>query len=95
MVRTALREARAEVRDIRSNLCGPTIAPLLGRERLAPDPDTDRLGIQATRGCNLAERVALGKACLDLLIAVQTGRVAGLLLLLESSGPPIAGERPG
>jgi hypothetical protein len=47
------------------------IAPLLGRERLTPDPGTDRLGIQAARSRNLAERVALGKARLDLLITLH------------------------
>jgi len=94
-MRAALCQARAEGRDRRINFRGPTIARLLGQERLAPDPGTDRRGIQATGGSTLAERMALGKARLDLRIAMQTGRVAGLLRPLEPRGPPLAGERPG
>jgi hypothetical protein len=91
LIRTTLRQACAEVRDIRINVPSPPIAALIEWEALAPHPAADRLGIEATGGSHLAEGLALGKADFDLLIAVQTCRVAGLLLLLEPSGPPIAG----
>ena len=94
MVRTALRKARAEVRDVGIDLRSPTIAPLIEWEAFAPHPAADRLGIEALGGSNLAEGLPLGKAGLDLLVAVHPGSVAGLLLLLEPRGPPIPGQRP-
>ena len=95
MIRTALRQAGLEVGDIRIDFPGPTIATLVEREGLAPDPAADGLGIEATGRSNLAEGLALGKAALDLLIAVHPGRVPGALLLLEPWRTPIPGQGPG
>src|SRR5262245_10222912 len=55
LIRTALCEAALEVRDIRIDFPGATIAALVEREGLGPDPAADGLGIEATRHSNLAE----------------------------------------
>ena len=70
LIRTALRKAGLEVRDIGIDFPGATIAALVERESLGPDPTADGLPIEPTRCSNLAERLALGKAGLDLRIAV-------------------------
>ena len=49
LIRAALRQTRAEVRDIRIDLGAPPVATVIGREELAPDPGAHRLGIKATR----------------------------------------------
>src|SRR4029453_17391234 len=94
LIRAALREAGLEVRDKRIDFPGATIAALVEREGLGPDPAADGLGIEATRGSNLAQGLPLGKAPLDLLIAVRPCGVPRMLLLLEPRGTPIAGHRP-
>jgi len=62
LIRTALRETGLEVWDIGIDFAGSTIAALIAREGLGPDPAADSLGIEATCGSNLAEGLALGKA---------------------------------
>jgi hypothetical protein len=94
LIRTALRETGLEVWDIGIDFAGATIAALIAREGLGPDPAADRLGIEATCGSNLAEGLALGKADLHLLIALRPGGVPGTLLLLEPRGTPIARQGP-
>ena len=94
LIRTALREAGLEVGDIGIDFPGATIATLVEREGLGPDPAADGLRIEATGCSNLAEGLALGKAGLDLLIAVRPGGVPGTLLLLEPWRTPIAGQGP-
>ena len=88
-MRTVLRKTPPERRDVGIDLRGPPIAPLIEWEALAPHPDADRLGIEATGSSNLAEGLALGKVGLDLLLAVHPGCMPGLLLLLEPWGAPI------
>lgn len=46
LVCTALREPRAEVRDIRLDFPGSTIATVIAWETLGPGPAADRLGIE-------------------------------------------------
>jgi hypothetical protein len=89
LMRTALCEAALEVRDRRIDFPGATIAALVERESLGPDPAADGLGIEATRRSNLAEGLPLGKAGLDLLITVRPSGVPGTLLLLEPRGTPM------
>src|SRR5262244_818660 len=80
LIRTALRQTGLEVGGIRIDLPDTPVAALIERERLAPDPATNRLGIEATSRGNLAEGLALGKARHDLLVAVHPGRMPGALL---------------
>ena len=94
LIRTALCEAALEVRDIRIDFPDAPIAAVVEREGFGPDPTTDGLGIEATRRSNLAQGLPLGKAGLDLLIAVRPGGVPRTLLLLEPRGTPIAGQGP-
>jgi hypothetical protein len=93
LICTALRKAPLEIRDRGIDLRAPPIAPLIEWKTLAPHPSADCLDIKATGGGNLAEGLPLGKTRLDLLIAVQTCDVPGLLLLLEPRGASIAGQR--
>ena len=93
LIRAAHCEARAEVGDIRIAFPGPPIATLIEREGLGPYPGAHRLGVEATRCSNLTERLALGKAGLDLLIAVHPCGVPGILLLLEPWRLPLTRQR--
>jgi hypothetical protein len=95
LIRTALRQTGLEVGGIRIDLPDAPVAPLIERERLAPDPDADRLGIETTGRGYLAEGLALSKAHFNLLIAVHPGRMPSALLLLEPRGTPVPGQGPG
>jgi len=94
LIHTALLEAALEVRDIGINFPGAPIAALVEREGLSADPTAHGLRIEATGGGNLPEGLPLGKAGLDLRIAVHPGGMPGALFLLEPRGTSIAGQGP-
>jgi len=94
LIRATLRQASLEVRDKWIDFPGASIAALVEREGLGLGPGTDSLCIEATRGSNLAKGLTLGKARLDLRIAMRPCGVPRTLFLLEPRGTPIAGQRP-
>ena len=94
LLRTARCEAALEVGEIRLDFPGATIAALVEREGLRPDPAADGLGSEAPRRSNLAEGLPLGNAGRALRLTVRPSGVPGTLRLLEPRGTPRARQGP-